>query len=193
MGRAVGRDQHRPFRAERGQNRVEAATLDQRAGGRDDLVVGRHGHSRGVGEFAPVRLYQVGAAISYLIAALRVYDDPGAGLARRPDNLERHPLGQHALGVIRDDDDRMVGHKLARQPQQVLANVRIKRDRAFAVGPQQLLIACYIARLDCGRALRLDEDMRLGASAHPFRQVAAQSAPIRSLDGPASGRHLLRR
>ena len=31
MGRAVGRNQHRPFRAERGENRVEAATLDQRA------------------------------------------------------------------------------------------------------------------------------------------------------------------
>ena len=116
-----------------------------------------------MGQFAPVWLYQIGTAISYVIATLRVDDDTGIGLARRPDDLERHPFGQHALGVIRDDDNRMVGHKLARQPQQVFADIRIERDRAFAVGTQELLIACDIARLYRGRPLRLDEDMRLGA------------------------------
>src|SRR5438477_290578 len=37
MGRAVGRNQPRPFRAERGENGVETAALDQCAGGSDDF------------------------------------------------------------------------------------------------------------------------------------------------------------
>ena len=163
MDGAVGRRPAPTLGAERGENRVEAAPFDQRAGGRDDLAVGRNRHSRGVGELAPVRLQQIGAAIADVIAALRVDDDPRAGLARRPDDLERHPFGQHALGVIRDDDDRMVGHKLAREPQQIFADVGIERDRAFAIGAQQLLVAGDVARLDRGRALRLHENMRLGA------------------------------
>ena len=110
-------------------------------------LVGGYRHSRGMSQLAPVRLYQIGAAIAYVIATLRVDDDIGAGLARRPDDLERHPFGQHAFGVIRDDDDGMVGHQLARQPQQIFADIRIERDRAFAVGPQELLIAGDVACL----------------------------------------------
>src|SRR5262249_15082185 len=81
---------------------------------------------------------------------------------RCPDDLERYALGQNTLGIVRDDDDRMVGHEFAREPEQILADVGIERDRALSIGPQKLLIAGNVARLERRGALRLHENMRLG-------------------------------
>ena len=37
-----------------------------------------------------------------MIAALWVDNHAGANLARRPDDLERHPFRQHAFGIVGD-------------------------------------------------------------------------------------------
>ena len=34
----------------------------------------------------------------------------------------------------------MIGHQLARQPQQVFADIGVERRRGFAIGAQQLLV-----------------------------------------------------
>src|SRR5216683_3815846 len=56
----------------------------------------------------------------------------------------------------------MVLHKLAGEPQQILADVGVERGRALAIGPQELLIAGYVTRLYRRRALRLHENVGLG-------------------------------
>ena len=97
-----------------------------------------------------------------MVASLRIDDNIGAGIARRPDDLERDALSQNAFGVIRDNDDRMVGHQLARKPEQILADIRVERDSALSIGSEQLLIAGDVARLQCRGALGLHENVRLG-------------------------------
>src|SRR5712691_8008178 len=113
MYMAIGRHEHRPFRAKRSKDRVETASFDKRARCRDNFAVGCDWHSCGVGELAPVRFKEIGAAVADVIAALGVDDYPCPGLSRGPDDLESDTLSQHAFAVIRDNDDGVVGHKLA--------------------------------------------------------------------------------
>ncbi len=128
-------------------------------------------------QLPPVRLQQIGATITDVVAALWIDDDERARLARCADDFERHPLGQHPLRIVGDDHHRMRGHQLARQPQQILADIRIKRHRSLAIGPQQLLVGRNVTRFDGSRALRLDQDVDFRAFLR-LKQPADLSAAV---------------
>ena len=77
-------------------------------------------------------------------------------------------------------------HQLAGQPQQVFAEKGTERDRSLPIGPQQLLVRRDIARLDRGRALRLDQDVNLGAVLG-FQQPADLATGIVAADDRYEG------
>ena len=136
MGSSVRRDENEAVGTERGKYGTEAAALDQRPGCGDDILLRGDWHAGRLAELAPVRTQEIGAAIADMVAPPRVDDDLRPGLLRSADDLQRDAFGQHPLRIIRNDDHPMARHQLAREAQQILADVRSERDRALAIGAQ---------------------------------------------------------
>ena len=161
---AAGLDQHHAVLAQRDQHRVDAAIVDQHARRGDDrrFIVDRA--IGGGAELAAVRLDQRGAAICPIVGALGVDHDGVPGAARRGDDLGGDALGQHALGVVRDDDDLVLRQELAHHAEEIVAQRAGERRGLLAVGAQHLLGPGDVAGLERRGAAAFGQEMRLGAA-----------------------------
>ncbi len=147
--------------AQRDEHGAEIASGDQRARGGDDLILRADRHARRLGELAAVRLQHAGAAIGCVVGALGVDDHRLAGGAGGGNDGGGDAVGKHALGIVRDDDDGVVGNRLLDEAYEIPAHIRAERGHALAVGAQHLLGGGDVAGFHRGHPPGLDQDVRL--------------------------------
>ena len=160
-GAAVGRDQRHAVGPARDQHEFGAGVGQRARRRRAHLLVGFRHRARGPREFAAIGRERRGAAIAGEIRALGIDDHGNAGVPRRADRGLDHVAREHALGVIREDQHIDAVEAVGDDIDDASAGDVVHRALGLPVGPQQLLAARHIARLDGGPPPALDQQVGL--------------------------------